>query len=289
MRWAPAAAAALVAAGAAGAAPPPYRNPTPGSVLVYQIPGMHRAKVVRNLVYRHVSGQLLRLDVYHPRGWNGRTPLPAVIIGGPPAYSAGKDSGQKIGWSQLVAASGLAAVTFDTRSDNFLATPEDPSEDVQAAIAYARDHAARLGIDPGRLCTLGFSLGTAPWHLWAAMHDPQPWNRCNVTYYGPPDLTHGFQMDPAAATEYSALTYLRRDGVQIAPLLIGKAARDSFPAIPASIDRFVAEARSLGAPVRLLTHPRGVHGFDLENPDATSRRIIRQTLAFLREHLLGTG
>jgi acetyl esterase/lipase len=226
------------------------------------------------------------MDVYHPRRWNGKTPLPAVIIGGPAAYRAGKDSGQKIGWSQLVAASGLAAVAFDTRSDNFLATPQDPADDVAAAIAYARANAARLGIDAGRLCTLGFSLGTAPWHLWAAMHDPQPWIRCNVIYYGPPDLTRGFEIDAAAAEKFSALTYLRRDGAKIAPMQIAKAGRDAFPAIPASIDRFVAEARRLGAPVELLTHPSGPHGFDLEKPDATSRRTIRQTLSFLRRQLL---
>jgi hypothetical protein len=41
-------AAAAVAVPAAAA----YRNPTPGRAVVLQIPGMHRAKVQRNVVYR---------------------------------------------------------------------------------------------------------------------------------------------------------------------------------------------------------------------------------------------
>jgi dienelactone hydrolase len=276
--------ALLASCAGSAAAAPPYRNPTAGSVLVYQIPGMHLARVTRDVVYRRVGGESLRMDVYHPRSWHGPA-LPAVIIGGPPAYGAGKDSGQKVGWSQLVAASGLAAVAFDIRSDNFLSTPRDPASDVAAAITFLRRNAARLGVDGDRLCTLGFSLGTAPWHLWAAMHERQPWIRCNVDYYGPPDLTRGFQIGAADAREFSALTYLRRDGASIAPLLIAKAARDQFAEIPRSIDRFAAAARAVHAPVRVLTHPAGPHGFDLEKPGPTSRRIIAQTLAFLRARL----
>ena len=149
-------AAALVAVPAASA----YRNPTPGRAVVLQIPGMDRAKVRRNIVYR--SG--LRLDVYRPRGTRGR--LPAVLIGGR------KSSPQKIGWAQLVAASGMAAVPFDFRSDG----------DVAAALAYVRAHGRRLGIDGSRLCTLWFSTAPAP----------SPGLRCSAAYYAPldPALTY---------------------------------------------------------------------------------------------------
>ena len=286
--WAVAAAVAAGGAAAGGEAKPPYRNPTAGRELVYQLPGMHRAKLIHDLVYRRVAGIQLRMDVYHPSSWDGRGRLPAVIIGGPPAYGAGKDSGQKIGWSQLVAASGLAAATFDIRSDNYLATPRDPSEDVAAAIDFVRANAARLSIDGDRLCTLGFSLGTAPWHLWAAMHDPRPWLRCNAVYYGALDLhDQGLPVPTDLVDEFSAITYLRRDGDRIAPMLIAKAARDQFAGIPRSIDKFVAEARRLRAPVQLWTHPGGPHGFDTTKPDARSRQIIAATLRFFRARLLG--
>jgi acetyl esterase/lipase len=211
-------AAALVAVPAADA----YRNPTPGAVLVLQIPGMHLAKVRRNIVYE--GSPRLRMDVYRPRQARGR--LPAVLLGAPPGF--GKDTGQKIGWAQLIAASGMAAVAFDIRSDRQLQSPQKPSRDVRSAIAYVRSHGKRLGVDAGRLCTLGFSIGTAPWHLWATMRDPKRWLRCNVVYYGPLDFqSPAFPIDRSLADEFSALTYLRRSPARIPPMLVVKAGHDT--------------------------------------------------------------
>lgn len=269
MRWAAAAAAALVLVPGAAA----YKNPTPGRALVVQIPGMDRAKVERNVVYRH--SPRLKMDVYRPR--TARGALPAVLLGGPPAF--GKDSGQKIGWAQLISASGMAAVTFDIRDDHSQGAPANPSHDVAAAIAYVRGHAARLGIDPSRLCTLGFSVGTAPWHLWATMRDPRPWLRCNVVYYGQLDFE-----DPDLA-QYSALTYLRRDGPRIPPMLVVKAGRDEYEGINDSIDRFVQTAENVHADVRLLTNPTARHAFDIARPTKASRAIVKETLRYLQARL----
>ena len=227
------------------------------------------------------------MDVYRPEKTSRRTRLPVVLIGGPPAYRAGKDSGQKVGWAQLVAASGMAAVTFDIRSDNYLSTPADPSHDVAAAIRYVRAHAVTLGLDADRVCTLGFSLGTAPWHLWATMEKLAPYVKCNAVYYSPLDFA-GFtdvQMDPRYVKEYSAITYLRQHGTKIAPMLIAKAGRDGFTGINVSIDRFAREATKLGADVTVLTHPTGQHGFDTADRNARPRAIIRQTLLFFRARL----
>jgi dienelactone hydrolase len=260
-------AAALIAVPSAAA----YKNPTPGRALVVQIPGMHLAKVRRNVVY----SKRLKLDVYRPRKAKAR--VPAVLLGGPPGF--GKDSSQKIGWAQLISASGMAAVAFDIRSDNYQQTPEAPSHDVAAAIAYVRGHAAALGIASNRLCTLGFSIGTAPWHLRATMHDPQPWLRCNVVFYG----QLGF--DDPALQEFSALSLLRRHGARIPPMLVVKAGRDENEGINESIDRFAATARELHADVRVVTNATARHGFDLGPRTSRARAIVRETLHFLRARL----
>ena len=264
-----------------------YRNPTVGATLIYQVPGMHRASVRRGVVYRRVAGRALALDVYRPRRAPGRL-LPAVLLGGSQADRAGRLSGQKVGWSQLIAASGMAAVAFDIRSPGGGATPEQPAEDVAAALAYVREHARRLGIDGDRLCTLGFSVATGPWHLWAAMRQRMEAIRCNAVYYAPLDFTGGgLEMTAERAAEFSALTYLRRDGPRTAPLLAVRAGRDRFREINRSIGRFVAEARTRTALVELQTHPRADHAFDVGGSgDARGRAIVRRTLGFFREHLL---
>ena len=259
-------AVALVAVPAADG----YRNPTAGKAVVLQIQGMHRAKVKRNVVYQR--SPRLRMDVYRPRKARGR--LPAVLLGGPPG--SGRTSGQKVGWAQLIAASGLSAVAFDIRSDGRLQSPRNPALDVQAAIAYVRSHAKRLGIDPGRLCTLGFS---APWHLWATMRDPRPWLRCNVAYYEPLDF-----QSAANGDEFSALTYLRRSPGSIPPMLVVKAGRDNA-GINESIDRFQATATELHADVRIVTDPDAANGFDVGPRTARARSVVRETLRFLRVRL----
>jgi len=203
-----AALAVLVAALAAVPGASAYRNPTPGAAVILQIPGMHRAEVRRNVVYQRAAR--LRLDVYRPRGARGR--LPAVLLLG-----SARGSGRTVGWGQLIAASGLAAVAADARS----------ARDVRSATGYVRSHARRLGIDSGRLCALAFSSRAARW-LSA--------QRCGVVYYGAP---------------HSGRADLRR-----ASVLVVKAARDN-PGINASIDRFDAAAREVHADVRVDTVPGG--------------------------------
>jgi dienelactone hydrolase len=220
MRWAAALAAALVLVPGAAA----YKNPTPGRALVVQIIGMHRARVV------HGPG----LDVYRARGAKGR--LPAVIVGGR------KGSAQSIGWAQLISSSGLAAVA---------------ARNVSAAMAYVRAHAAKLGIDAGRLCTLGFGTGVA-----ASLHDAEPWLRCSVAYYG------ALEADPAL----------------LSPMLVVEAGR-AQPAVNESIDRFAATARRLHADVRVLANADAAPGFDVGRRTSRSRAVVKETLRYLQARL----
>ncbi|TML35008.1 MAG: hypothetical protein E6G24_02840 [Actinobacteria bacterium] len=224
-------AAAVVAVPAAGA----YRNPTPGRAVVLQIPGMHRAKVQRNILYR--TAPRLRMDVYRPRGARGR--LPAVLLGG------GRHSAQKIGWAQLIAASGMSAVAVDIRSES----------DVTAALAFVRAHARKLGIDAPRLCSLWFSTAPTLSQLTAL--------RCTVVYYA------SLGGDPAT----------------VPPMLIVKAGRDERAGINDSIDSFEAAAGALHADVRVVTNATARHGFDLGPRTARTRAVMRETLRFLRARL----
>jgi acetyl esterase/lipase len=249
-----AAAIALVLASPASA----YTNPTAGSAVALQIPGMHLAKVRRNLVYK--PG--LRMDVYRPR--NATRPLPAVLfVHGSTSADSPKDWGQYVGWGQLAAASGLAGVTFNHLED---------LSDISAAIHYVRKNGARLGIDGTRLCVAGFSAGVHPAVL-AALDGSVGRLRCAVAYYG------WLETDLA---QVSPTTYLRATSL---PVLVTKAGKD-IPGLNRTIDHFVAKARRVHAPVELLVHATAPHGFDVNTHDDRSRTIMRRTLAFLRLQLL---
>ena len=120
---------------------------------------------------------------------------------------------------------------------------------------------------------IGYSAGVHP-ALLTALKETGGRLRCAVAYYGPLD-TDLPQLSPKA--------FLRADSL---PVLVAKAGLDDAW-INSSIDGFVAKARKLGAPVELLVHAKGVHAFDVRTPDARTRAIMRQTLAFLRLHLRG--
>lgn len=249
-----AAALALVLASPASA----YRNPTAGRDVALQIPGMHLAQVRRNLVYK--PG--LKMDVYRPR--NATRSLPAVLfVHGTTGADSPKDWGQYVGWGQLAAASGLAGVTFNHEED---------VADIAAAIRYVRANGPRLGIDGKRLCVAGYSAGVHP-ALLTALDGSVGRLRCAVAYYGFLDAELS-QVSPAAHLRAGSL-----------PILVAKAGHDNV-GLNASIDRFMAKARKVHAPVELLLHATAPHAFDVTQPDARSREIMRRTLAFLRLHLL---
>lgn len=234
-----------------------YRNPTAGAVVALQLPGMHLAKVKRNVPYK--AG--LALDVYRPTRASGRLPAVLFVHGAPRGSQSPKAEGVFVGWGQLAAASGLAGVTFDHQ--------QDPA-DVQAAVRYVRRNAVRLGIDGSRLCVAGFSAGVQL-SMLPALQGKLGTLRCTVGYYGP---LH------AELEQLSPLAYVRKDAP---PMLVAKAGRDN-PAINRSIDRYVARAKEVGAHVELVVQPTGPHGFETAK-DAKTRAVMRRTLAFLREYL----
>ena len=83
--------------------------------IVYQVPGMDRVHVQKNLTSKDVAGQSLLLDVYIPAEPSPETGHPVVLLihGGPvPPHTAVKDWGTFVSYGQLLAASGVAAAAF---------------------------------------------------------------------------------------------------------------------------------------------------------------------------------
>jgi len=69
------------------------------------------------------------------------------------------------------------------------------------------------------------------------------------------------------------------------PMFVSRAGQDEIPMLNDSIDRFVAAAIAANAPIAVMNHPFGEHGFDNQNDDERSREIIRGAIAFMHTHL----
>ena len=257
----------------------PARNPFACSV-VLRAPG---AETVDVTLDRPWGGAGRLFDLYRPPDASGPLPVVVLVTGfADPGFRAiagcaFKDTAPFSSWARLLAASGLAAVTYSN---------VDPPADAPAVLAYLRDHAAELGIDAERFGLWACS-GHAPTALAVLCRRPRLPIRCAA-------LCYGYMLDLEGSTEVAeqgrqfkfCVPDVSADELPPGvPLLIARAGADATPGVNASIDRFTRHAASRGLDVEVVEHPTGPHAFDvLEDSDA-SRAVIRRVVEFLRDRL----
>ncbi len=258
----------------------PTPNPFASSV-VLRAPGAQAVDVTRD---RPWGGAGRLFDLYRPPDARGSLPAVVLVTGfADPGFRtiagcAFKDTAPFSSWARLLAASGLAAVTYSNA---------DPAADAPAVLAYLRGHADELGIDSGRFGLWACS-GHAPNALAVLGGTPNSAIRCAA-------LCYGYMLDVGGSTEVAALgrrfkfvvpDVAADDIPSGVPLLVARAGADATPGVNASIDRFTRYAESRALDVDIVEHPTGPHAFDvLEDSDA-SRAVIRRVVGFLRDRLL---
>jgi acetyl esterase/lipase len=259
---------------------------------VLRLPGMERAKVSRDVVYKTIGDASLLADLYAPAEAAQDCPRPAVVLihGGPiPPGSGPKKMGCFESLGELLAASGLVGVTFNHRffGPGMLV---EAAGDVRDLIRHVRENAGGYGIDAARLALWAFS-GGGPF-LSSALREAPEHVKALVAYYAvmdlqerAPGLAPGSENDLSDETRraYSP-AYHAAAGARPIPILVARAGLD-HPWINGSIDRFVAKALERNLPLELLNHEAGRHGFDILDDDDHSREILERTLAFLKTRL----
>lgn len=261
--------------------------------IVYQLPGMDQVPAHKDIVYKTVESEDLKMDIYYPLDMQPKSAHPAVILvhgGSQPQHAEQVNEAQPfVSWSQLIAASGLIAVMFKHRTDEGYSKLYEAGSDIDDLVHYVRSNSSILSIDPDALCIFAFSSGPL-YGLRTGLRDTPAYIRCIVAYYGGMSLMsrkyfHFSAEEEDLAKEFSPVYHLsHEDPAKIAPLFIAKAGLDR-PFLNESIDEFVNIANERNIPITFMNHPTGEHGFDILNDDARSCEIIKATLAFLHEHL----
>lgn len=228
--------------------------------VVYRLPGMDDANVKRDVAYKTANGVELKMDVYYPAGMKSDARLPLVIfingVGDPPDERMKvKDWGQYTCWPKLIAASGLIAISYETRT-------ADPNADTQELIEYVRKNAASLKVDENSICLWSCSANVRV-GLPLVMQAERKYIRCAVVYYGA-----------------AAVPSMRND----VPIFMARAGRD-MTNLNAGIDNFVRASLAEDVPVTLVNYVNGRHAFDLIDDTDESREVIKQTLGFIKFHL----
>lgn len=197
-----------------------------------------------------------------------------------------KNTGVFVSYGELLAASGLKAVTFGHRLTAPGALP-DAAADVQDLVAHVRAQADALGIDADRLAVWVFS-GGGPL-LSPFLKDAPPYVRAIVSYYAiqdleglPPEALPGLDAD--TRRRFSPLAQLAAS-TSTPPILVARAGRDDA-VFNDTIDRFVQEALRRNVALEVMNHPSGRHAFDILDDDPRSREVIGRTIEFLKTRLL---
>jgi hypothetical protein len=244
---------------------------------------MRDLPVERDIEYRRTDGGPLTFDVYRPRIGSGERVPAVVLVTGYSDIGAAKLFGCRfnqmqsaISWARLMAASGMAAITF--------ATGKEPAADARALFAHVRDRADQLGIDAGRIglwaCSghganaAGLLIGAGSAAACAAFLYAFTLDLDGATDVADASRTFGFA-NPAAGKSADDLP----SGV---PILLVRAGADQFGGANAAMDRLTLKALARDLPITLVNHAGAPHAFDLDDNSDATKRVIADVLWFLR-------
>ena len=257
--------------------------------VLYTMPGMDAVIVRKDVPYRTTDAGELTMDVYSPAESNAAARTAAVII-----VTGFSDVGARtmlgctfkemasfVSWARLIAASGLVAVTYTNRE----------AGDVDAVLAYVREHAAALGIDESRTGVWSCS-GHAPTALSLLLAGANDLKCAAFCYPYTMDLD-GSTAGAAAAKQFRFADACAGRSVEdmssAVPLFIARAGQEQMPGLNPALDRFVAKALARNLPLTVVNHAAAPHAFDIAENSDTTREIIKQALRFLRFHLVGSA
>lgn len=263
------------------------------------LPEVTAVEVERNLVYKEVEGRKLRMDVYRPADRPSSTRLPAVVFihGGPvPEERQGsggiKATGGYTSYSRFMAASGLAAVTFNFRFPSVSMAPE-ATRDVSDALGYIRKHARELSLDADRLCLFAISGGGV--FVSPLLRDPPWWLQCVVfsnTVMDPPVFEvlsealgpHLSGVPDQFEASHDAIGALAASDGSLPRIVVARAGED-YAALNEALDRFIARALEVNAPLDVMNHSEAPHGWEHQADGPRTREMIRRIRQIVRTAL----
>jgi acetyl esterase/lipase len=239
----------------------------------YSTPGMDAVRIERELVFRTLGDTTLKADIYLPAA-RGTYPVVVLVSGG--AVADWRTAAFYTSFARVLAAEGIAAVNFDKRLARDRNAVPLASEDTLALVDYLKGNAAKYGLDTSRLCSWHFSAGGTVAGTMLSEKSPAS---CLVLTYAILSLGEADQDEKLAP--YSALMQARQRADKFPPTLVVRAGRDA-KILNDSIDAFVAAALAKNAPVSLINYPAGDHGFEILNDTADTRRVIAQSISWLK-------
>jgi len=149
---------------------------------------MGQSRLTQRVPFAAPGGVQLTADIYQPTS-QGPHPVIVQIYGG--AWQRGRPGNDAV-FAARIASRGYVVFAIDYRHAPEWKWPAQ-LEDVQAALAWVRGHAAEYGGDASKLALFGRSAG-AQLAVVAGLQDPGV--SAIISFYGPVNLTNGWRYPP---------------------------------------------------------------------------------------------
>jgi acetyl esterase/lipase len=242
----------------------------------YSVPGMDAVRVERDIVFRSAGDTALKADIYLPAA---RGTYPVVVLASGGSVNDWRTAAFYTSFGRVLAAEGIAAVNYDKRLARDRKAVPVASEDTLALVEYLKSNAAKYGLDTSRLCSWHFSAGGTVAGTMLGEKSPAT---CVVLTYAIASFGEGDA--DAALAPYSALVQARERGDRFPPTLVVRAGRDA-KTLNDSLDALVAAVVAKNGPVSMINYPAGDHGFEILNDTDETRRVIAQSIAWVKSQL----
>jgi len=191
----------------------------------------------------------LAMDVYAPAGSSG--PAPVLVFFN---RATGEDRSNDFyaAWASVAASRGIVAVLPDLRAGR-------EAQDFDALLAFVMQPGRDLGMDTAAIAVYAGSGNVAT--AFPLVEAPaRTAVKAAVMYHGTADVTQ-YRLD--------------------LPVLFVRAGLDR-PPVNERITAMAAQAVSQNAPLQLLNHATGYHGFETANDDDATRAVMESSLDFVK-------
>ena len=204
-------------------------------------PAAPKVTVTQDVEYGRSDTVALRMDVYRSAGSTAASP---TLIFFNHATGADRRWFFYDAWARAAASRGLTAVVFDLRFGS-------EASDFEALLAYLTSRGTSVGVNKDAIAVYAGSGNV--FTAFPLVEDPKLTTvKAAVMYYG-----------EAPITEF------RRD----LPVLYVRAGLDR-PSVNEDIVKLAALAVAQNAPVTLVNHASGYHGFEMFNDDDATREVM---------------
>jgi len=258
------------------------------------------------VVYKKTDVGDLKLDLWYPE--NERAPSPLVIYAHGGGWISGfRNQPNNVSWCHYLASKGFCAASVGYRL-GIVKSIDEIMSDFSDAIAYARENAAELRVDPERIFLMGLSAGGHLALLYTAYQtfhnnrDRLKGIRGVVAFYAPTNLKDLFEKDsksffarfaalltlrgtPAGVEElYEEYSPIRWLSERMRPTLLVHGKEDTTVPFNSSVN-FARALKRMKVPFRFLVHQSGNHTFEFSRKDVQTDWILEQTVRFIRANL----